>query len=81
MNKEILDLIKNGLVDETTSDNVLYIFDDIQELLKYEKQCLEKHYCMLDKIFATTEAILHGGLIGCKYKRYVFIKGDRNVKN
>ena len=82
MNSQVLkDLIEDRLVDEKTCDNVLYVFDNIQELRKYKKQCLEKHYCICGKIFATIDDILHGRLIGCKYKRYVFIKGDNNAKN
>ena len=88
MNKEVIvmnsqdlkDLIEDRLVDETTSDNVLYVFDNKQELLKYKKQCLERHYCIYDKIFATIDDILHGRLAGYRYKRYVFIKGDSNVR-
>lgn len=79
--QELKNLIEDRLVDETTSDNVLYVFDNIQELHKYKKQCLEKHYCICDKIFATIDDILHGGLTGYRYKKYVFIKGDSNVKN
>lgn len=74
--QDLKDLIEDRLVDETTSDNVLYVFDNKQELLKYKKQCLEKHYCICDKIFATIDDILHGRLVGYRYKRYVFIKGD-----
>ena len=79
--QDLKDLIEDRLVDETTCDNVLYVFDNIQELRKYKNQCLEKHYCICDKIFVTIDDILHGRLIGCKYKRYVFIKGDNNAKN
>lgn len=78
MNKKMLYMIESRIVSETKSDNVLYIFDNIQELNKYKKQCLEKHYSMYDKIFMTIDDVLHNRLVGYRYKRYVFIKGDVN---
>ncbi len=79
--QDLKDLIEDRLVDETTTDNVLYVFDNIQDLRKYKKQCLEKHYSIYDKIFVTIDDILRGRLVGFRYKRYVFIKGDSNVKD
>lgn len=78
---KLKDLIEDRLVDETTTDNVLYVFANIQELRKYKKKCLEKHYCICDKIFVTIDDILHARLTGCRYKKYIFIKGDINVED
>lgn len=68
--KASINKLQLHLVSETESDNVLIIFDNETELLKYRRA--HKYMCP-DQILITIEELyLTNRLDGLRYKRYIF---------
>lgn len=73
MNKDDLkNILDTHIVSELISDNVLLIFNNYAELLKYRRK---NKYMTPDQIFITIDDLYNSNkLDGLRYKRYVFME-------
>ncbi len=76
--KIAIDKLQLGVVSSYESDNVLLIFDNEAELLKYKRK--HKYMCP-DQILISIQDLCYKPtvLVGLRYKRYHFIR-DGEVK-
>lgn len=69
--KQAINMLQNHLAKSYESDNVLLIFDNQAELLKYSRQ---HKYKTPDQILITIEELCYSyKLDGLRFKRYVFV--------
>lgn len=73
--KIAIDKLQNHIVQSYESDNVLLIFDNQAELLKYKRA--HKYMCP-NQILITIEGLCYkqNVLDGLRYKRYHFIRNE-----
>lgn len=75
--KAALNVMQNHIVPEYESDNVLYIFDNKEQLKRYKQKMIKEHKNTPDKILKTIDD-LSKGFTGLRFKRYQFII-DRDI--
>lgn len=77
--KQMLNKLQNYIVSELESDNVLLIFDNEAELLKYKR----KHeYMCPNKLLTTIDNLLYSHFLdGLRFKRYCFVERKVNKWN
>lgn len=75
--KVALNIMQSYIVPEYESDNVLYIFDNKEQLERYKRKMIEEHKNTPDKILKTIND-LSNGFTGLRFKRYWFMT-DRDI--
>ena len=75
--KVALNIMQSYIVPEYESDNVLYIFDNKEQLERYKQKMIKEHKNTPDKILKTIDD-LSNGFTGLRFKRYWFMT-DRDI--
>lgn len=69
--KTIINKLQYHIVPCTESDNILLIFDNKAELLKYKRN--KKYMCPNEILKTMDELFKTNALVGIRYKRYYFV--------
>lgn len=69
--KTIINELQYHIVPCTESDNILLIFDNKAELLKYKRT--KKYICPNEILKTQNELLETNALVGIRYKRYYFV--------
>lgn len=69
--KTIINKLQYHIVPCTESDNILLIFDNKAELLKYKRT--KKYICPNEILKTQNELLETNALVGIRYKRYYFV--------
>lgn len=69
--KTIINELQYHIVPCTESDNILLIFDNKAELLKYKRT--KKYICPNEILKTQNELLETNTLVGIRYKRYYFV--------
>lgn len=72
--KYVINKLQNYIVPCYESDNILIIFDNKEELLKYKKN--KKYICPNEILKTMNELYETKSLVGSRYKQYYFYIGD-----
>lgn len=72
--KKAIDRLQLGIVPCYESDNVLCIFDNEAELLKYRRK--NKYMCPNQLLITIEELYLTTRLDGMRYKRFHFMRNE-----